>query len=244
MIEPYCGSAPLPADLFVRWNFDPALLVGLAVGGGVWVARRGACWAAALGWAILAVLFVSPLCALTSALFSVRVGHHVVMVAVAAPLLALSLRRTATASALTRAGSAMFMVHTVLLWLWHAPAPYAAALADPAVFWAMELSLLGSAVALWLAVLAPAGAIGRSLALLLGSVVQMGMLGAVITFARAPLYDAHLGVTTAWGLSALQDQQLAGLVMWVPGALPYLAVALVLLGRRLDRPIAANEPVR
>ncbi|NEW89348.1 cytochrome c oxidase assembly protein, partial [Rhodopseudomonas sp. WA056] len=147
-------------------------------------------------------------------------------------------------SALTRAGSAMFMVHTVLLWLWHAPAPYAAALADPAVFWAMELSLLGSAVALWLAVLAPAGAIGRSLAVLLGSVVQMGMLGAVITFARAPLYDAHLGVTTAWGLSALQDQQLAGLVMWVPGALPYLAVALVLLGRRLDRPIAANEPVR
>lgn len=253
MIEPYCGSAPLPAELVGRWNLDPVLIAALLVGSiahlsvvatpGGTDARRA--WLApAAAWTMLAVLFVSPLCALTSALFSVRVAHHVVMVAVAAPLLALSLRRIAAVAAVARAGSAAFVLHSALLWLWHAPAPYAAALADPAVFWVMELSLLGSAVVLWLAILSPAGPVGRSLALLLGAVVQMGMLGAVITFARAPLYDAHLGVTTPWGLSALQDQQLAGLVMWVPAALPYLAVALILLGRRLDRPIAADEPVR
>ena len=253
MIEPYCGSAPLPAELIGRWNIDPVLIAALlfgsmahlsVVGGpGRGFARR-AYLAPAAGWAILAVLFVSPLCALTSALFSVRVVHHVVMVAVAAPMLALTLGRTAAATALARAGAAAFIVHTALLWLWHAPAPYAAALADPLVFWVMELSLLGSAVALWLAILSPTAPIGRTLGLLLGAVVQMGMLGAVITFARTPLYDAHLGTTTPWGLSALQDQQLAGLMMWVPAALPYLAVALFMLGRRLDRPIVADEPVR
>ncbi|NEV76344.1 cytochrome c oxidase assembly protein [Rhodopseudomonas sp. BR0C11] len=253
MIEPYCGSAPLPAELIGRWNLDPVLIAALVVGSSAhlgMVARssqatsRKASVAPLLGWALLALLFVSPLCALTSALFSARVTHHVVLVAVAAPLLALPWRRSKLARLLARASAAVFILHTVSLWLWHAPAPYAAALADPVVFWVMELSLLGSAVALWLAILSPVAPIGRTLGLLLGSVVQMGMLGAVITFARTPLYDAHLGVTTAWGLSALQDQQLAGLIMWVPASLPYLAVALVLLARRLDRPMIAHEPAR
>ncbi|NEW99075.1 cytochrome c oxidase assembly protein [Rhodopseudomonas sp. BR0G17] len=253
MIEPYCGLAPLPAELIARWNLDPALIAALVVGSSAHLGMvtrssqatgRKACVAPLLGWALLAVLFVSPLCALTSALFSARVTHHVVLVAVAAPLLALPWRRSKLAHLLARRAAAVFILHTVLLWLWHAPAPYAAALADPVVFWVMELSLLGSAMALWLVILSPVAPIGRTLGLLLGSVVQMGMLGAVITFARTPLYDAHLGVTTAWGLSALQDQQLAGLIMWVPASLPYLAVALVLLARRLDRPMIAHEPAR
>lgn len=253
MIEPYCGLAPLPAELIARWNLDPALIAALVVGSAAHLGMvtqssqapsRKASVAPLLGWALLAVLFVSPLCALTSALFSARVTHHVVLVAVAAPLLALPWRRSKLAHLLARGAAAVFILHTVLLWLWHAPAPYAAALADPVVFWVMELSLLGSAMALWRVILSPVAPIGRTLGLLLGSVVQMGMLGAVITFARTPLYDAHRGVTTAWGLSALQDQQLAGLIMWVPASLPYLAVALVLLARRLDRPIIAHEPAR
>ena len=253
MIEPYCGLAPLPAELIARWNLDPALIAALVVGSSAHLGMvnrsspatsRKTYVAPLLGWALLAVLFVSPLCALTSALFSARVTHHVVLVAVAAPLLALPWRRSKLAHLLARVSAAVFILHTALLWLWHAPAPYAAALADPVVFWVMELSLLGSAVALWLVILSPVAPLGRTLGLLLGSVVQMGMLGAVITFARTSLYDAHLGVTTAWGLSALQDQQLAGLIMWVPASLPYLAVALVLLARRLDRPINAHEPAR
>ncbi|WP_264053845.1 cytochrome c oxidase assembly protein [Rhodopseudomonas palustris] len=111
MIEPYCGSAPLPAELIGRWNLDPALIAALVVGSSAHIGMvtqssqatsRKAYVAPLLGWALLAVLFVSPLCALTSALFSARVTHHVVLVAVAAPLLALPWRRSKLAHLLAR----------------------------------------------------------------------------------------------------------------------------------------------
>ncbi len=63
----------------------------------------------------------------------------------------------------------------------------------------------------------------------------MGLLGAVITFARVPLYPPHFATTDPFGLSALADQQLAGLIMWVPATIPYLAAALLLIGRGLAR---------
>jgi putative membrane protein len=56
-------------------------------------------------------------------------------------------------------------------------------------------------------------------------VLQMGMLGALLTFASVPLYVPHLTTTFAFGLDPLGDQQLAGILMWVPASLPYLAVA-------------------
>jgi putative membrane protein len=255
MIEPYCGSAPLPADWLARWNLDPVLLVALAGAAALHFAllwreaapdRTNRMAMAAAAWALLVAMFVSPLCAITSALFSARVAHHAVLVAIAAPLLVLSLPRRwdLTAFSVTGVGSAAFVAHMVILWVWHAPAPYAAALADSRMFWVMELSLLLSAMLLWMTVLASTARLGAALALLLGSVVQMGLLGAVITFAREPLYAAHLSVTEPWGLSALQDQQLAGLIMWVPAAVPYLAAALALLASRLAHPTAADEAVR
>jgi putative membrane protein len=54
----------------------------------------------------------------------------------------------------------------------------------------------------------------------------MGLLGALIVFAPGPLYLVHLASTASWGLSPLADQQLAGLLMWVPASLPYLGVGL------------------
>ena len=60
---------------------------------------------------------------------------------------------------------------------------------------------------------------------------QMGLLAALLTFAPDPLYAEHLTTTAAFGLSALEDQQLAGLVMWVPGMAVFLVLALW-LGRR------------
>jgi len=67
----------------------------------------------------------------------------------------------------------------------------------------------------------------------------MGLLGALIVFAPRPLYVVHLASTTAWGLSPLADQQLAGLLMWVPATLPYLGVVLWLAWSTL-RPV---EPI-
>jgi putative membrane protein len=220
----YCGPAPVPHDIWTRWNLDPllmAMLAALAL-----VVARGRSSDARAGWAALAlmvVIFVSPLCALSSALFSVRVLHHVLLVAIVAPLLAL-------AFPVRRAGSpplaALVATSTVILWLWHAPGPYAWGLASVPAYCLMQLSLLGSAWLMWRAILAPTTPTGAALVALVATIGQMGLLGALIVFAPGPLYPVHLASTAPWGLSPLADQQLAGLLMWVPAAVPYLGVGL------------------
>lgn len=234
---PYCGPAPSPGDWLGLWNLDPWLIGGLILGLALcWrVAqppRRGLTIAA---FAMLALLFVSPLCVLTSALFSVRAGHHLLLVAAVAPLLAYSLPRGRAGLLLIAAS-----VHLAVFWFWHAPQAYAVALSNDAAFWAMQLSLLGSGVWFWAALRAASAP--AAVAALLAVMVGMGLLGALITFAGAPLYAPHLIATYAWGVSPLQDQQLAGLIMWAPGALAYLAAAMVLLGRWLGPSPMLNEP--
>ena len=220
----YCGPAAVPEHLWARWNADPfliAALVALAV-----VVGRGHSTDARAGWgaiALAAVVFVSPLCALASALFSARVFHHVLLIAGVAPLLAL-------AFPLRRLGSpplaALVGAHAVILWLWHAPGPYAWGLASVPAYWLMQLSLLGSAWLLWRVILAPATPPGAALLALVATIGQMGLLGALIAFAPQPVYWVHFAAAAAWGVSPLADQQLAGLLMWVPAILPYLAVGL------------------
>jgi putative membrane protein len=89
----------------------------------------------------------------------------------------------------------------------------------------MQISLLGSAWLLWRAILAP-GLSGPALIALVATIGQMGLLGALIVFAPRPLYLVHLASTASWGLVPLADQQLAGLLMWVPASLPYLGVGV------------------
>lgn len=233
---PYCGAAPVSAELWARWNLDPALLLALALGTSAFVRWGGADagrrrWFA-LALTLLALLFVSPFCALTSALFTARVAHHILLTALVAPLLA------AAWPARIRGGVALWVgLHAVVFWGWHAPPIYGWALASDAAYWLMQLSLLGTAFALWSAIRAVP--VPGAIAALLGTMVQMGLLGALITFAPAPLYAPHLLSTRAWGLSPLEDQQLAGLIMWAPGAAVYLAAALLLLSRWFAREQAA-----
>jgi len=220
----YCGPAAIPEDVWMRWNADPlliAVLAALAV-----VVGRGRVADARAGWGaivLMVVVFVSPLCALSSALFSARVLHHVLLIAAVAPLLALAFPQR-------RAGSpplvALVVAHTVILWFWHAPGPYAWGLASVPAYWLMQASLLGSAWLMWRAILAPPAQPGPALVALVATIGQMGLLGALIVFAPRPLYGVHLASTAAWGLGPLADQQLAGLMMWVPAILPYLAAGL------------------
>lgn len=228
---PYCGAPATPGDLAMRWNFDPWVMAGLAaaVGWWVWRRRQEMAWnGLAIGaMAVLAVIFLSPLCALSSALFSARVTHHALLISLAAPLLAFSPPKAWPGPSLLAAT----LGQAVVFWLWHAPASYAWALSNDAAYWLMQATLLGSAVAFWSAVrqtppLAAAGA-------LLATMVHMGLLGALITFAGAPLYGPHLLTTAPWGLSPFEDQQLAGLIMWAPMAGAYLLAALALVGRSL-----------
>ncbi|PVM83439.1 cytochrome c oxidase assembly protein [Caulobacter endophyticus] len=225
---PYCGAGPSPAEAWGRWNLDPLLLGALAIATAcLWImlpTRRGPGIAA---MAVLAVSFASPLCALSSALFSARTLHHVLLTSLAAPLLAWTLPRLGRSRSLAPASLAFAAV----FWLWHAPAFYEAALANDGVYWLMQASLLASATLFWRTVrAAPAPA---AVAALLATTVQMGLLGALLTFMPRALYAPHALTTAAWGLSSLDDQQLAGLLMWIPAAGAYLAAALVVLGRQL-----------
>jgi len=236
---PYCGPAPTPDGILGRWNTDPVLLLALGVGLAALVALRRSprdrTWAA-LGILALAVSFVSPLCAASSALFTARTIHHLWLMAVAAPLFAWCLPKLNPGHLATAT-----LVQALVLWAWHAPPLYAQALSNDGVYWLMQLSLLGSAIGFWAAV-RRAGAPAATGALLV-TLVQTGLLGAILTFAPQALYLPHAGSTGPWGLSWLEDQQLAGLVMWAPGAGLYLAAALGLLLRALsDQHAPAGRP--
>lgn len=237
---PYCGAAPAPAELLGRWNLDPLLLLALAGAGFAYHrlchrlpwSRRRFFWAA-LG--LSALLFVSPFCALSSALFGARVVHHVLLATAVAPLLVLSLPREASP-----AGSLLLWtgVQALTFWFWHAPPVYGWALSSDAGYWLMQAMLLVTAVGFWSAVRraqAPVAVIALFL-----TMVQMGVLGALITLAPRALYAPHFFGPSLWGLTALEDQQIAGLIMWAPAAGAYLAAALVVLGRWLDRERAAG----
>jgi putative membrane protein len=234
----YCGPAAIPDDFWMRWNFDPALLAALA--GLAFAVGRGHSANARAGWgaiALMLLVFVSPLCALASALFSARVFHHVLLVAAVAPLLALAfpLRRLGSPSL-----AILVAVNAIILWLWHAPAPYEWGLASVPTYWLMQGSLLVSAWLMWRAILAPTAEPGPALLALAATIGQMGLLGALIVFAPRPVYLVHLASTAPWGLSPLTDQQLAGLLMWVPAMLPYLGVGLWLAWSNLR----LGEPAR
>ncbi|KSB91758.1 hypothetical protein AS593_06970 [Caulobacter vibrioides] len=225
---PYCGAGPSPAEIWSRWNLDPLLLGALTLmAAWLWGAaptRRGLALAAV---AVLLVSFVSPLCALSSALFSARTAHHVLLTSLAAPLMVWALPRPRASRSL----AAATLAFAGAFWLWHVPALYEAALSNHGVYWLMQASMLASAMVFWRAVrAAPAPA---AVAALVATTVQMGLLGALLTFMPRALYAPHALTTTSWGLSPLDDQQLAGLVMWIPAASVYLAAALALLGRRL-----------
>jgi putative membrane protein len=172
------------------------------------------------------VAFVSPLCALSSALFSARVVHHVLLVAMAAPLLALALQPR-----LPAAIAPAFATSAVVLWAWHHPMAYDLALSNIAVYWLMQLSLLGSAIWFWNVVFAARNAPVERVVFVVASFAQMGMLGAILTFAPAQLYAIHAFAPFDWGLTPLRDQQLGGLIMWVPAGVPY-AIAAIGLARR------------
>lgn len=227
---PYCGAAPVPADWLARWNLDPVLLMALTAGAVLlWRAGETGTQKRLTGAAVAlaGLLFVSPFCALSSALFSARVTHHVLLAAVLAPLLVHALPERTTR---LRGSLALWTgLQAVTFWLWHMPALYAEALSSDLVYWLMQLTITGTAAGFWAAIRRSSGlsAVGA----LLVSTVQMGLLGALITFAAAPLYAPHFLVTEPWGLSPLEDQQMAGLIMWAPSAALYLAAALLLTQR-------------
>lgn len=193
-------------------------------------------------WGLAALVFVSPLCNLTSALFSARVVHHILLSAGIAPRALAGLTPGGRARMRVVGPGLAVLLHTAAMWAWHAPGPYAWALSTMPGYWLMQATLAGTAAAVWLCVLgADRGAAAIAAG---GTFLQMGLLGAIILFAGQPLYAPHVLTTQAWHLTALEDQQLAGLVMWVPGALPYMAALLWQAARLADDAPEPAGPAR
>jgi putative membrane protein len=237
---PYCGAPPLPGGL--AWNSDPllvaVLLAGLALAWGP-AGRAGGRRALLAGGCVLALALLSPLCGLAVALFSARVAQHIALLLAAAPLLAMALPSRGTpAGALAGAAGAF----AAMLWLWHLPGPYALTFRSDLAWWAMHATLLGTAIWLWQGVLASHVRPDAALLAGLATAAQMGALGAFLTFAPRPLFAPHAATTLPWGLTPLEDQQLGGLIMWVPGGMLFAALALAGIARLLaavqDRPAA------
>lgn len=223
---PYCGAPLVPGEFWARFNLDPLLAAALLLFAGLhgWhLARRRLPVAAPLaGWAVAAAALMSPLCALSVSLFSARVGQHMILALLAAPLIASGLPPVR----LVRSAALAAAAFLVALWAWHMPAPYHATFRSDLVYWLMHATLFSSAVWLWRALLSldaerafPILAIGAA------SSVQMGLLGAVFAMTNTPLFAVHKATAPLWGLTPLADQQLGGLLMWVPGLFFFLLAA-------------------
>lgn len=222
--QSYCGTAPGPGQWLGRINGDPLLIgvlaLALVLGIRLPAPRR---MPAMLAVVVLAIAFVSPLCALSVALFSARTVHHLLLIGVAAPLLALAWP--------VRARIAVTLpLSTSVLWAWHLPTLYDAALGHVGLYWLMQASLLGSAWLYWASVRRASAM--EAVAGIAGGAVQMGFLGALLTFAGRALYATHWATSVPFGIGPLADQQLAGLVMWVPGMAPYAIAAAWVAARR------------
>ena len=156
---PYCGSPPSPKSLWDRWNLDPVLLIALVAAlalyelGASRLAKAGRCpppWrrvAFVAGWLWGRQRSSHPLCPLSVSLFSARVGQHMILSLIAAPLVMLGRPELGRGRALARdlpmacglsAGQGAqaravgaTLVFTLAIWFWHAPGPYDATFASP-----------------------------------------------------------------------------------------------------------------
>ncbi|ADO41841.1 cytochrome c oxidase assembly protein [Ketogulonicigenium vulgare] len=223
---PYCGPVPTAQNIWAAWNFDPILIAALILCLGVGHYAGARRWPLLLGWGVLVVAFVSPLCALTVAFFTARSVHHLVIVTLAAPLLAM-------ASPMRGRGAQIpFMVLAAVLVLWHLPPVYTMLWDNHAIYWLMQIALLASAWAFWSRVARQdPQQLAASALLTAGLAGVMGLIGAIITFAPRVLFEQHITGALGWGIDPLYDQQMAGLVMWVPGMLPLAIVAGLLIQR-------------
>ncbi|MBJ6125704.1 cytochrome c oxidase assembly protein [Microvirga splendida] len=268
------GAAPHgEGDLWHAWHADPLITVPLLAScllftRGVLHLRRDlgrfppgfgrrqiACFV--LGAALLVVALLSPLEALSATLLSAHMVQHILLIALAPPLLVLGKPEVAWVWALPvhwrrgmarhgplRSGLALLspcarpvpaaLIHMATLWIWHSPMLFDAAVASDTLHWLEHVLFFGTALLFWRAVIKAHSGREAAAAALIASFItllQSGLLSALLSFAREALY--HAPDTMDWGLTALEDQQLAGAIMSLPMCAIYLAAGLVMAFRLL-----------
>jgi putative membrane protein len=235
-------------------------------------------WCFAGGWFALVVALVSPLHPWGRVLFSAHMTQHEVLMLVAAPLLVLGrpmiaflkampgpwayrLAKLANSGWWQRVWQAVtypftaWLIHGLVLWVWHAPQLFQATIDHEFVHALQHSSFLFSALLFWWAVMqGRQRAMGYGLAVLymFSTALHSGLLGVLITFSGYVLYPPYLETTQSWGLTPLEDQQLGGLIMWVPAAIVYVIAGLAFFAgwvrasehRVRQREQAASAPSR
>jgi mxaJ protein len=221
------------------------------------LARRGALFAG--GWLVIAASLLSPLHELGGRSFTAHMIEHELLMLVAAPLIAFARPLGVLIWALPRASRhwlgalghrnwfaslwrsvssplSASLIQAAMLWLWHAPLFFDAALRSELWHAAQHLSLVSSALLFWWSI-NTASALGRKHGIagfyLFFTSVHSALLGALMAFAESPWYSQYvrMGMSGTAGLTPLEDQQLAGLIMWVPGGAVHAIAALIFLSR-------------
>lgn len=258
------GGAIGPQDLWHHWSFDPLVWASLILAHTLYVWGLLRAWARAgvnriiplwraicfmAGELVLILALVSPLDPLGETLLSAHMVQHILLSAVAPPLLVLGHPIRAWTWAFPRqwrrvgaSSPARFLVRVAdiltrpvtatvicafVLWLWHAPALFEAALEVEWVHTLEHASFFFSSLLLWQAVLAYRTSAVAAAAMVLVTFMIGGMLGGLLLLAPVPLYDWYGDLALLWNLTPLQDQQLAGLAMWVPAGGVYLVAFAV-----------------
>lgn len=208
------------------------------------------------GMVCLFVALVSPLCRMASTLAWAHMVQHVLLVAGAPLFLALSRPRTVilaglpgrlrmTAATWMQAATpasqpyayllVSFVLYGVNIWFWHIPALYQGALLNVSLHVVMYAMLLLVSLLFWHSVLeayrSPGGASGLAAMLLFFTFLHTAVLGLLLALSPQVWYPLMAARGAAWGLLPLDDQRLAGLIMWIPMGGVYFAAALAVLAR-------------
>ena len=269
----HTGRSLQPHDLWNAWSFEPLVVLGLLLSGGLYLGGLKRLWAREIGvgirrweaaaftsgWLATVAALVSPLHALGGVLFSAHMTQHELLISVSAPLMILgrplipflwalpqSWRRklgnwsswdgVSGAWRVLSMPPVAFSLHAIALWAWHLPGPYQSTLNSELMHSLQHLSFLGTALLFWWTVFKVRGSelgYGAAVFYLFATALQTGALGALLTFSSHLWYPAYAATTGPWGLSPLEDQQLGGLIMWIPGSVPYVIAGLYVFARWL-----------
>ncbi|HEX6086319.1 MAG TPA: cytochrome c oxidase assembly protein [Thermoanaerobaculia bacterium] len=211
--------------------------------GGRHTIRKWQAAAFVIGWLAAAIALLGPLDRWSDVLFSAHMAQHELLMLVAAPLMVLGrpyitlLHAWRGAARLAKPLDAVtgpvfvLVLHAVVLWMWHIPALFEAALHSETVHVVQHLGFFITAALFWFALIhGRYGRLGYGVGVLyvFATAMHTQILGALLTFGTRIWYPTHAARTTAAGGSAIEDQQLAGVLMWIPFGVVFLFVGLAL----------------
>jgi putative membrane protein len=203
------------------------------------------------GWSVIAIALVSPLHWLSEQMLAAHMVEHELLMVAAAPLLVLSrpitaflwasplgarrwLKTLAAATPLAALwmvltnASVATLIHVATIFAWHTPSLFEAATSNPLLHKLQHATFLGTALLFWWAILnLPKCQFGVGAAHLFATMMAMSLLGGLLTLTPRLWYPSYSAPPL--GFTPLEDQQLAGLVMWIPGCAVYAIAALVFL---------------